>query len=170
MSILSENQNKLISVFGNKPNRRANLDLYLGAFSSEVELLTGNFVLYLNAAGSETIIPDATWTYTIEFENAEDQTTYGSFMTLTGDDIVVNKPTVGLPAGEKIKMVRFRLKGNCGLFQMYSPWMFFFHTDPDNTEDLSTEITLALTDTNSTSFFASWTATQFLVQSFTCLK
>lgn len=166
----SENQNKLISVFGNKPNRRANLDLYLGAFNPDVPLLTGSFAMYVNSAGSDIVIPDATWTYSIEFENAEDEPTYSPFMSLVATDIVVDKPTVSLPAGETLKMVRFRLKAQCGLFEMYSPWMFFFHTDPSNTEDLGTEVTLALTETNSTSFFASWTATQFLIMSFSCLK
>ena len=152
----SENQNRLLSVFGNRLDRGQTLDLYMGAFVENATVLTGNFQLFLNPHGVEFILPNLTWDYTFEFENASDAAVYSPFMSLLGSDITINKPTVTLPAGEKLKMVRFRIKAVSERFEMYSPWMFFFHTDPDNTEDLTTDITLALTSTDSTSFFASW--------------
>lgn len=163
----SENQNRLLSIFGTKYNKGSNLDLYLGAFVGNAEILTGNFQLFVNAHGAEFILPDLTWSFSIEFEDAADAAVYNPFMSLVGSDITVNKPMVSLPAGEKLKMVRFRIKAVSDRFEMYSPWMFFFHVDPTNEEDLTTDITLALTNTNSTSFFVNWTNSfQFAV----CLK
>lgn len=163
----SENQNRLLSVFGNKSDKGVALDLYLGAFNENATVLSGNFQMFINPHGAEFILPDLTWTYTVEFEDAADQTVYSPFMSLVGTDITVTKPTVSLPAGEKLKMVRFRIKAESDRFELYSPWLFFFHSDPDSTEDLTTDITLALTSTNSTSFFISWSNS---FEQFTVLK
>ena len=164
----SENQNRLLNVFGNKRvTQAAELDLYLGVFVENAQTLTGNFKLFSQVHGAEFVVPDATWTYSVEYENAEDEPVYSPFVSLVGDDIVVNKPTVDLPEGEKLKMVRFRIKASTDVVDVYSPWMFFFYADPNNTEDISTEVTLALTNINSTSFFATWANSfQFSV----CLK
>ena len=153
----SENQNKLISVFGNQRTLLQALDLYMGLFSPDTDTLAGNFGLYVSSHGSEIVVPDEQWTYTFEFENAADQATYSEFMSVVGTDLIISNPTtVNLPEGEKLKMVRFRISAASETLTLTSPWMFFFHSDPSNTEDLAADVTLALTDINSTSFFISW--------------
>ena len=154
----SENQNRLLNVFGNSTTRTASasLDLFMGSFINQAETLTGSFAIFVNVHGAEFVSPNLAWTYSVEFENAADEAIYLPYISLSGFDVTVNKPAVSLTNGDKIKMVRFRIHGESSLLTVNSPWMFFFHVDPDSTEDLTSDITLALTNINSTSFFASW--------------
>jgi hypothetical protein len=54
-------------------------------------------------------------------------------------------------------MVRFRTKAANSIATVQGPWVFYFAIDPANTESVTEDITLALTETSSMSFFSAWT-------------
>ena len=155
----SENQNKLIYFVANQSAGANSLDLYLGCLDSATETIAGSLTSAVDAGKLVFLDSTDTVSYHIDYEDTADQTAYGSFLALdsTTGNFTVTKPTVSLPAGQTIKMVRFRPKATNSTATLYGPWMFYFAVDPSNTESVTDDLTLALTQINSVSFFATWT-------------
>jgi hypothetical protein len=101
-------------------------------------------------------MPDEKFVWEVSYESPEVESTYSSFLTIdnVAEALVIVNPTVPLPDGEAIQMVRFKIVATSAAITLTSPWMFFFHVDP-SVDVLTTEndITRALSATNSTSIF-----------------
>ena len=154
----SENQNKLIYFVANDTKGTNNLDMYLGCLDYATETIAGSFTSAINVGKLTFLDANDTVTYGIEYEDAGDEAAYSQFLNLNSatGDFTVTRPTVSLPAGQKIKMIRFRPKAVSGVATIYGSWVFYFATDPDNSEAVTDDLTLALTQTSSISFFGYW--------------
>lgn len=152
----SANQNRLVHLVGAKDVQAANLDLYLGALTETNPEINLNLNTVIDTSEHLALIPDEAFVWTLEYENAEVESAYSSFVTLdsvTGN-LRITPPDVELPEGETIYMVRFKAVATSDTIALEGPWMFFFQVDP-NADSLTTEndITRALSQTNSTSIF-----------------
>lgn len=152
----SENQNRIIHLIGTENITASSLDMYLGAMTTENNKINLNLNVAVDTSGHTALIPEETFTWSLEFESPEIEELYSSFITLDAEtgDLTVTEPTVALPEGEIIQMVRFKSKATSPSITIESPWMFFFDVDP-NADSMATEndITRALSETNSTSIF-----------------
>lgn len=152
----SENQNKLIHLIGTKDVEATNLDLYLGAISQESAKIVLNVNTIIDISGHVALLPDEMFSWTLVWDDAEIEDLYSSFVSINSVTGVLegNNPTVDLPAGQTIQMVRFKAVATSESISIEGPWMFFFDVDPDaDTADTENDITRALAETNSTSIF-----------------
>lgn len=152
----SANENRLLHLVGAKDIQATSLDLYLGAATETNPNINLNLNTTVDVSEHKTLIPEEDFVWTLVFENPALETEYGPFVSIdpvTGI-LDITTPTVDMPAGETIFMVRFKAVATSPSISMESPWMFFFQVDP-NADDLATEndITRALSETNSTSIF-----------------
>jgi subtilisin family serine protease len=154
----SENQNKLVYLIGAKDIGAYTLDLYIGSFTTAVDMLTLNLQVIMNNQDFTTLKPNEDFTWSIEFEDAADDELYSSFFEIdqTTEILTVTKPTIPLPTDETLKMVRFKVNCVSDTVVLPSTWLFFFQVD-ETLDDQTAEydITRALSETNSTSVFLS---------------
>ena len=154
----SENQNALIYLVGAMNSSTYILDLYVGAFTSSVETLSLNLQTLVSYQDYTKLKPDEDFVWTIEYEDPSDAEMYASSFAIdqTTDILSITKPTVPLPDGETLKMVRFKIKCTSDTVSLPSAWLFFFQVD-ETVDDETTDydITRALSETNSTSVFLS---------------
>lgn len=154
----SENQNKLVYLIGTQDANMYLLDLYLGAFTPDINELNLNLQIIMSNQDYVKLKPDETFSFTVEFEDAADEQLYSSFFNLDQETkvLTVTKPTVDMPAGETLKMVRFKIISTSDTVTLPSPWLFFFQVDETiDMDDLEYDITRALSEANSTSVFLS---------------
>jgi subtilisin family serine protease len=152
----SENQNKLIHLIGAKDVEATNLDLYLGAISAENAQIVLNVNTTVDTSGHVALLPDEKFAWSLEWDDEAVEEEYSSFVSIdpTTGVLTVANPTVALPAGQTIHMVRFKAVATSASITIDGPWMFFFDIDPDaDTADTENDITRALAETNSTSIF-----------------
>lgn len=154
----SENQNRLVYLIGTEDANMYLLDLYLGAFTPDVNVLKLNLQTIMNNQEYVKLKPDEPFVYNIEFEDTADSEIYSEFFDLDQETQIlsVSKPTVDMPAGETLKMVRFKINSVSDSVTLPSPWLFFFQVDETiDVDDLEYDITRALSEANSTSVFLS---------------
>lgn len=154
----SENQNKIAYLIGTKDANMYLLDLYLGAFTPDVNELTLNLQIVMSNQDYIKLKPEEPFSITIEFEDSADDQLYSEFFNLNQETnvLTVTKPTVDMPAGETLKMVRFKIVSTSDTVTLPSPWLFFFQVDETvDMDDLEYDITRALSEANSTSVFLS---------------
>jgi len=71
--------------------------------------------------------------------------------------LTINEPDVVLPEDTKFEMVQFKAVATTNRITMTSPNIFFFHVNPSYKTTLDqSDVSLALTDTNSISFYGFW--------------
>jgi len=104
------------------------------------------------------VIPNDPLAYSIQWDDPALESDYSQFVTVNSVTglFTVTKPTISLPAETKLKMVEFKIVGTNSVAKLVSPTLFFFHLNPSYSETQETDVTLALTDTNSISFFGFW--------------
>lgn len=154
----SENQNRLVYLIGTQDANMYLLDLYLGAFTPDVNELNLDLQIIMSNQDFIRLKPDESFVYSIEFEDAADEQLYSQFFDLNQETKLLNvtKPTVAMPAGETLKMVRFKIVSTSDTVTLPSPWLFFFQVDETvDMDDLEYDITRALSEANSTSVFLS---------------
>ena len=152
----SDNQNRIVHLVGTKDVLASSLDLYLGAMTPDKTSININAHTVIDTTDYTNLLPNEAFVWSIEYESPEVEAKYSSFVTLnpqTGN-LDILPPTVPLPEGESIFMVRFKITATSPTITIVSPWMFFFQVDP-NADSVATEndITRALSETNSTSIF-----------------
>ena len=104
------------------------------------------------------LFPDDAFTYSVEFDDTETATNYSPFIhvnPVTGV-LMIDNPTVPLAEEEKLRMVSFKGVATSSRVTMKTNELFFFATNPSYSDTMSSDITLALTETNSISFYATW--------------
>lgn len=163
----SENQNRLLYLFTSDPNgayKQENMLSYLGVLKSEgqpgAELIVVNSSSAIEIETYKTVFPDATISYSLEFVDSGVGQEYQSFFSIdsvTGE-ITIVPPTVVLPEETKLKMIEFIVRATTHNITIESQQIFVFHSNPLYADTLDSDVMLALTDTNSISFYAYWNA------------
>lgn len=156
----SSNQNRLAYLVTCDPNvdiKDEGKSLYLGDHTKGPSLVANlNSSVSLDAT---KIFPDDPVTWTLVWDNPALEAKYKAFVLLdsvTGE-LTVNEPDVVLDENTKLEMVNFKAIAASDKISATTPSIFFFHINPTYKSTIQqSDITLALTDTNSISYFASW--------------
>lgn len=157
----SENQNNLVYLFTSDPNtnyKTNNMTMYLGVHPDSDEPIVGETNSSLTTETLYRVVPNNPLAYSIQWDDATLESNYSEFVTVnpvTGL-FTITKPTISLPAETKLKMVEFKIVGTNSVAKLVTPTLFFFHLNPSYSTTHESDVTLALTDTNSISFFAAW--------------
>jgi hypothetical protein len=112
----------------------------------------------LNTDEMKKIFPNEPFIFSIEFIDPAVAADYAQFMNLdpiTGI-LTISKPTVPLPEEVKLKMIEFRGYVTSSIVRQESNTIFYFASNPLYKDTLESDITLALTDVNSISYYGSW--------------
>jgi hypothetical protein len=109
------------------------------------------------------LYPDDEFTYSIEFLKEDIKTKYAEYIELdpaTGIIVINTAKGIVLPAETKLEMVEFVGVAKSSRTTIKSTTLFYFHSNSWNDQEaydsLEADVTLALTDVNSISFFATW--------------
>jgi hypothetical protein len=157
----SENQNKIAYLFTSDPNtnfKGSGMTSYLGVHSETGEPIVLDLSSSLNRSLWNKIFPDDHIQFSVEFDDPLIEAEYGPFFEVdaTTGLITITKPTVALPEETKLKMIEFVGVATSNKLRMTTNTIFFFYTNPLYKETIQTDITLALTETNSVSFYNVW--------------
>jgi subtilisin family serine protease len=157
----SENQNNIVYLFTSDPNTNYkvnNMTMYLGVHTDNGEPILGDINSSLTTDALYRVIPNDPLAYSIQWDDPALESDYSQFVTVNSVTglFTVTKPTISLPAETKLKMVEFKIVGTNSVAKLVSPTLFFFHLNPSYSSTQESDVTLALTDTNSISFFAFW--------------
>lgn len=157
----SEDQNNLAYLFISDTNqsiKAQNLVTYMGVHDEAGNPIIANMVTAVDTSQWETVFPNEQIKWSFKFINSNDEATYKSCMTL--DEVTamltITKPDAPLSESVKLKMVEFKIYASNGKINAESGTIFFFHSNPLYKETQDGDITLALTETNSISFYAAW--------------
>lgn len=158
----SENQNNLAYLFtadNGQLYKSKNLLSYLGVHTSDEPILA-DLKSAIDTSNWEIIFPGLPITWSLEFLDSEVEKVYKEFFELneTTGLLKINKPITSLPEEIKLKMVDFKAIATNGKVNAESGILFFFDTNPLYKTTLEGDITLALTEVNSISFYAAWGA------------
>lgn len=155
----TEAQNKIAYIFTSDPNanyKLNNMSMYLGVHNEDQPIVADlNSSIDCGALGK---VIAAVPVFSIEWLDPAAEAQYKNFVSVNPETglVTITKPTVALASDTKLKMVEFRGVATVGTVKVTSPNIFFFHTNPLHAETQQSDITLALTNTNSISFFGSW--------------
>lgn len=158
----SENQNKIAFIFTSDPNanyKSNNMTMYLGTHPDSGEPIVADLNSAVDVMTMQKVFPDNPITWSIQWDDPALEATYAPFLSLNASTgmLSINKPTTTLPAETKLKMVEFTAVATNGVAKkMTSPALFFFDFNPAYNETKDSDITLALTETNSISFYGYW--------------
>jgi len=156
----SDNQNRLVHLLTSDMSsnyKSDNMTSYLGVHEgSEPIVLDLNSVL--DAKSWKGLFPDETIVYSVVFLDPAVENDYKQFFSVNEETgvVTIQAPTNALPAETKLKMVDFRGVATCSRAKVETNTLFFFHTNPAHEETKQSDITLALADTNSISFYGLW--------------
>jgi hypothetical protein len=154
----SDNQNRLIYLFAADPlsnYKQNNAVSYLGVHQEEDTIVCDlNSVLDVNKI--KILYPDNPIVYS--YEIASDSTDYSKFFTIDSISglIKIDKPDLPMLETEKLKMVTFKGTAKNSVLTLTSNDIFFFVSNPLYKDSLQSDISLALTNVNSISYFGSW--------------
>lgn len=156
----SSNQNRLAYLVTCDPSvdiKDEGKSLYLGYNQNENAIIVGlQSAITLDI---KTIYPDEQFTWSLVWDDPVLESKYSPFLTLDSSTgmLTLNRPDVALPEDTKLEMVNFKGRVTCDKLTATSANIFFFHVNPTYRETLQqSDVTLALTDTNSVSFYATW--------------
>jgi hypothetical protein len=160
-SRFSENQNKIVYIFTSDPNtnyKNNNMTMYLGIHDEAGRPIVADLNTAVDIGNIKSLFPEDQVTWALEWIDPSVKATYEQFITLnpTTGILEITKPTTSLPAETKLKMVEFTAVATNSRARMTSPVLFFFDFNPAYNETKESDITLALTETNSISFYAYW--------------
>ena len=154
-------QNNLGYVFTADPlaaYKQNDMVSYLGVIQPD-EAMTVDLNSNLDVSYVKTLFPDDVITYSINWVDPAMEAKYGEYVALdTATGIItITYPTgVTLPADIRLESVEFVGVASTGKITLESNTIFFFNANPDYNETLNSDVTLALSDVNSISFFAYW--------------
>lgn len=157
----SENQNRvgyLITADSQVNLKTNNQSMYLGVHQTEDPIIAD--LRSAMALDIETAFPDEPVNWSLEWVDPDVEKDYAQFMELDAVTglLTINAPTVPLPPETSLKMIEFVAVAKTSKITMKTPLIFYFASNPDHKDTLSTDVTLALTDTNTISFYAAWGA------------
>jgi hypothetical protein len=160
-SRFSENQNNLVYLFTSNPNANYVLNdmlMYLGVNPENGDRIIADINSALDPSTVKSVFPGDVLTWSIVWDDPALEATYSQFVSVdpTTGIVTIYKPTTQLPAETKLKMVQFKVRGTTPRIKIESPSLFFFDLNPAYAETQASDITLALTDVNSISFYGTW--------------
>lgn len=154
----SENQNNIAYLYTADPNanyKTNNMTTYLGIHDENQPII---FDLHSGLDISTIGQLHSDMKFSIEFLDAQTEQDYKQFFSVDADTgiVTITEPTVSLPDADKLKMVEFKGVASNDVIKMETGTMFFFQCNPLYKDTREADITLALTNTNSVSFYATW--------------
>jgi len=163
----TEEQNKLADVFTADPlinYKDADMVSYIGVANSPDG---GAIVIDLNSTLDlskwKKLYPNDEFTYSIEFLDESIKAKYNEYIdvdSVSGSVKIETAKGVLLPADTALEMVEFKALATSVKAKVESNTIFYFHSNSWNDQEaydsLEADVTLALTDVNSISFFANW--------------
>lgn len=161
----SDNQNRLVylaTVDENTNYKNDDMVSYLGVHGPEpTDLIVADLNSVVSPNSLKNLFPDEEFTFGYEFLDPTVAADYAQFMELnplTGM-LQIKKPTIVLPDETKLKMIEFKATVTSAKSKQESHTIFYFDANPLYAETLESDISLALTETNSISFFQNWANT-----------
>lgn len=156
----TDEQNLLAYIFTSDPNanyKSKEMSMYLGVHDNAEKDITFNINSSINTDElvhfykSEPI-------YSLEWRDSQLEAVYSEYVTVDSNTgcVTAKHPNVVLPEDTKLKMVSFVGVARVGDIKVTSPTFFFFHANPIYKDTQQTDITAALTETNSVSHFNYW--------------
>lgn len=157
----SDNQNKLAHILTSDLSANYKSDdmtSYLGVHDESGDPIVLDLNSVIDARGWQSLFSDEAMTFSIRFIDPAVEADYAQFFTVNAQTGVVTiaKPTVALPSETKLKMVEFRGVASSTRTKVETNTIFFFHTNDAYKDTMQSDITLALADTNSISFYGVW--------------
>jgi hypothetical protein len=154
----SDNQNRLVYLVTTDPlaaYKTSESVSYLGVHNED-DTIIADLNSSLNTVMFGLVYPDDKITYSIEVQL--DSIEYAKFFVCDPDTgvVTITKPDVDLPEETRLKMVNFVGIAENSKVKMTTNTIFFFVSNPLYQDTLQSDVTLALTDINSISFFAAW--------------
>ena len=154
----SDNQNRLVYLVTSDPlaaYKTSESVSYLGVHNED-DIIIADLNSSLNTVMFGLLYPDDKITYSIEVQL--DSIEYAQFFVCDPDTgiVTITKPDVDLPEETRLKMVNFVGIAENSKVKMTTNTIFFFVSNPLYQDTLQSDVTLALTDINSISFFAAW--------------
>jgi hypothetical protein len=156
----SEGQNNLVHLFTSDPAaeyKNSDMVSYLGVSMDEDIVIDLNS--NIDVSPFKSLYPDDPITYSIRFVKPEIEEKYGEYVICdpaTGTVTVKPAEGVVLPDEIKLEMVEFVGTAVTPKVKIETNTIFYFNNNPIHAETLNSDVTLALTDVNSISFFAYW--------------
>jgi len=154
----SENQNRLVFLITTDPLSAYKNDefvSYLGVHNED-DTIIADLNSNLNVVPFTTSFPDDAFTYSVEIDpESAEYTPFIECNPVTGV-LTITKPDLELPEEVRLKMVNFVGVAESSRVKLKTNTIFFFVSNPLYKETLESDITLALTDVNSVSFFGFW--------------
>ena len=154
----SENQNKLIyfAMADNNGNAKENdLLSYLGPLSEANKTIIVNTKSSLNVDSVFNIFGEP-FTYEVKFLDSAHEKYRPYFDIADTGKITITWPHFTMPEEVKLVMVQFTVTAKSPTVNLETPILFFYDTNEKYKDTLESDVTLALTDTNSISFYAAW--------------
>lgn len=158
----TENQNRIAYLYTADPlsvYKNTNMVSYLGVHTiNDDAKIVADLNSALDIEHFKTVYPNDPLVYSIEWTDPAQEPVYGPFVTIdpvTGI-VTIDKPNVTLPEETRLVMVSFVGVVTTPKVKVKTNTIFFFYSNPLYQETLQSDITLALTDVNSISFFGTW--------------
>ena len=159
----NEEQNRISYLFTADPNAaylNDNVASYLGvmAGTNPNETIVADLNSSLGLTTFTTLFPDDAFTYSIKFADPAQGLLYGPFFVVnpvTGV-LTITQPVVQMDAAETLRMVTVVGVAQSSRVTIKTNNLFIFVANPLHSHTLTSDITLALTETNSISFYAKW--------------
>lgn len=156
----SENQNNLLHVITADPSaeyKNSDMVSYLGVSIDEDLVIDINSNIDLSHF--KTLYPDDTITFSIKFIDPAIEAKYSEYIicdSISGEVTIKPAEGVTLPDDVKLEAVEFVAIATTPKVKIETNTIFYFNNNPLHADTLNADVTLALTDVNSISFFAYW--------------
>ena len=163
----SDNQNALAYVFTADPNatyKAADMVSYLGVSTGkdpEQEDIVADMDSSLDTTHFTDLYPDDTPVYSLVWDDADMEAKYGSYISIdSASSRLTIAPATGvtLPEATELEQVSFSARVSTSRVVMDTTTLFYFNANPDYADTQNSDVTLALTDLNSISFFTYWSS------------
>ena len=156
----SDEQNLLAYIFSSDPNanyKTKDMSMYLGVHDNAEKPITFNINSAINTDELVSFYQTQP-VYSLEWQDSQLEAVYGEYVTVDSSTgcVTAVSPNVVLPEDTKLKMVSFVGVAKVGDVKISSPTFFYFHANPIYKDTQQTDITAALTETNSVSHFNYW--------------
>lgn len=157
----SDNQNRLAHILTSDLSanyKSDNMTSYLGIHDESGDPIVLDLNSVIDARGWQALFSDEAMVFSVRFLDPAIEAAYAEFFTVNPQTgvVTITKPTNELPEETKLKMVDFRGVASSSRTVVETNTIFFFHTNPLYKDTMQSDITLALADTNSISFYGVW--------------
>lgn len=154
----SDNQNRLLHFIAGDSAGQYKLSgavSYLGTHGED-QAIIGDLNSALDISLIQTVFPNDPFTYSVVID--PDSLAYEPFISCNSETglFTIQKPTVEFESDVKLKMVKFIGVAENDKIKMTTNTIFFFDINPDYESDIESDITIALTEIDSISFFQFW--------------